>query len=75
MWKKESVGLTVSEGESLTIMEGNIAAGRHGTGAIAESIHPETTAMRQREITGKCGLLKPPSPAALATHLQQGHRF
>lgn len=60
----------------MTIMEGNITAGRHGTRAIAESLHPETTAMRQRELTGKCGLLKSPSPAALATHLlQQGQIF
>lgn len=47
--KKESIGLTVSEGKSMTIMEGNTAAGRHGTGAIAESLYSETTAMRQRE--------------------------
>lgn len=39
----------VSEGESVTIMVGNMAAGRHGAGAVAESLHVEATAMMQRE--------------------------
>ena len=33
--------LTVSEGESITIMvQKTAAAGKHGTGAVAESLYP-----------------------------------
>lgn len=37
--------LTVSEGESMTIMVQNTAAaGKHGTGAVAESLYPYSPA-------------------------------
>lgn len=31
--------LTVLEGKSIIVMEGSVAAGRHGTGAITKSSH------------------------------------
>jgi hypothetical protein len=44
------LGLTVSKGESMIIMPGITEAGRHGFGAIAESLH--LICIRQRELTG-----------------------
>jgi predicted Ser/Thr protein kinase len=50
--------LTVSEGKSITIMMRNVAAGRHGTGEVAESLplisktgagKRETERQRQRQ--------------------------
>lgn len=42
--------LTAPEGESLTIMQGSKAAGRHGAGAGAESTHLDPfTSKNQRE--------------------------
>ena len=37
--KKEFIGLTVSEGEFMTIMMGRMVVGRHGARAIAENSH------------------------------------
>lgn len=43
--------LTVSEGESRIIMvRGMAAGGRHGTGAVAESLHPHPQAGRKTEL-------------------------
>jgi hypothetical protein len=36
----------VSEGESLNIMVGNMATGRHGAGEVAKTLHVETTRKR-----------------------------
>lgn len=36
-------------GEFTSIMVGGMATGRPGTGAAAESLHAETTAMKHRE--------------------------
>lgn len=38
--------LAVSEGESMTIMVGNMVAGRRGDGAITESVHIGATTMK-----------------------------
>lgn len=44
--------LTVSESESRAIIARNMAAGRHYPGAVAKSLHFETTVMWLRELTG-----------------------
>lgn len=41
--------LTVAEGESMSIMEESVAAGRHGTGAIAENSHVTHKHWAERE--------------------------
>ena len=45
-------GLTVSEGESMTIMVGSMVAGRqagrHDSRVLAESLHVETTTRQKR---------------------------
>lgn len=43
---------TVPECESMAIIVGNMAACRHGAGTVAERLHLETIATRQREVTG-----------------------
>ena len=51
MIKKERLiwGLTVSEGESTTVMAELMEAGRHSPRAAAESLHVEINSMRQRD--------------------------
>lgn len=42
--------LTVSEGESTTVVVGNILTDKHGAGAVVQSLHPEPqVAGRERE--------------------------
>lgn len=44
------LGLTVSEGlESIIVMVGSTAAGRHSAGAVAESAHFNTAIKGKRE--------------------------
>ena len=38
--EKSLLGLTVTEAESMTITVGNMVTGRHGAGAVTESLHP-----------------------------------
>jgi len=37
--RKSLLGLAISEGESMATKTGSMAAGRHCTGAVAESLH------------------------------------
>lgn len=39
----------------MSIMVGSMATGRQGSGAVAESLHVETTTMKQREREGEGG--------------------
>lgn len=74
--------LTAPEGESITIMEGSKAAGRHGVGAGAESACLDLfPSKNQRELTENgveanwewSRLLKPSSPSPVTHLLQQSH--
>lgn len=60
-YKRTYWGLTVSESESMTITGRSKAAGRHGTGAVAESLHVE----RGKEHWKRHGLLMPQSVPSL----------
>ena len=54
----------VLEDESMNIIAGNRAAGRHGTKAETENLHPFLK-VRGRERKEWCGLLKPQNPFPL----------
>lgn len=41
-YRRVYLRLTVLENEAMTIMVGSVAAGRQASGAVAESLHPET---------------------------------
>ena len=70
--RKHLIGslLTVSEGESMTIMAGSMGEGRrHGAGAVAKHLH--LIHIRGRERMGAAWTFK---TLPLVTHLfQQGH--
>lgn len=44
--------ITVSEGETMAILEGSIAAGRHDAREIAKSLHPDSRLKVERSRLG-----------------------
>ena len=75
---KSLLGLTVPEGETMTIMTWDMAAGRqagmHGAGTVAKSSY----CIHKYEAEAKwvrCRLLKAQSPSVETHLLQQGHSF
>ena len=52
--KKEFIGgFQVQGGESMTIVAGWMAAGKHGAGAVTESLYLYPISRRQRKLIGK----------------------
>lgn len=74
--RKSYWGLIISEGKFMTIMSRSMTTGRqvgsHGTGAVAEILHPDPEVQgRGRELTEReHGLLEPQNPPPVTHFLQ-----